>query len=161
MATYTTDVPRCLLALPAGALAGAVLTSLWSVWGWQGVLADAAPSALSVLVYAAAIWGAGLAVIATPPWAGLHLLGWREWWVAALLGAALTFLAVLTLMTGLYGLHMSGASFSAGDGGGRTWDNGALTAYGLVQAVKLAGACSAMGAIVGLVVWRIAYRRQS
>ena len=47
---------------------------------------------------------------------------------------------------------------SAADGGGPTWVQGCLTWHGWAEAAEFALVCSALGGLVGLAVWRTAYR---
>ena len=82
------------MALLAGAGAGAVLVVLWSFWGYADpryVRDYWRRDALIVFTYAAVVWAAGLLVIAPVPWLMLHRNGWRSWWIAAVLGAGLSF----------------------------------------------------------------------
>ena len=158
---YTTNPRRAAMALLAGAGAGAVLVVLWSFWGhadpryvrdyWRR-------DALIVFTYAAVVWAAGLLVIAPVPWLMLHRNGWRSWWIAAVLGAGLSFVVALALLTDGFGLMQMSGSISAADSGGPTRVDGRLTPHGWAEASKFALVCSVLGGLVGLVVWRTAYR---
>lgn len=158
---YTTNLPRAALAILVGIIAGAILVALWSFWGntdLQYLREFWRRDALIVLTYAAFVWAAGLIVVAPGPWAMLHRNGIRDWWVAVALGATLTFVVTLGLLTDCFGLiHFSNIS-SAADSGGPTKIDGRLTRHGWVEASKFALVCSALGGLVGLVVWRTAYR---
>jgi hypothetical protein len=157
---YTTNLPRAALAILVGTIVGAILVALWSFWGntnlqylreyWQR-------DALIAFTYAAFVWAAGLIVVAPGPWAILHSNGFRGWWAAVALGATLTFVVTLGLLTNAFGLIDSIIS-SAADGGGPTWVEGRLTRHGWAEASKFALMCSALGGLVGLAVWRTAYR---
>lgn len=158
---YTTNLPRAALAILVGIIAGAILVALWSFWGntdLQYLREYWHRDALIVFTYAAFVWAAGLIVVAPGPWAMLHRKGIRDWWVAVALGATLTFVVTLGLLTDCFGLiHFSNIS-SAADSGGPTRVDGRLTRHGWVEASKFALVCSALGGLVGLVVWRTAYR---
>lgn len=109
-------------------------------------------------VYAAVIWAVGLVLAASWPWAILHRLNIRGWQAAAALGTMLTFLVTLAVLTNGFGA-IGTFAFSAADSQGPTWIDGRLTAHGWANAVDFAATCAAIGACVGLVVWRVAYRR--
>lgn len=157
---YKTNPPRAALAILFGTMVGAILVALWSFWGntnlqylrqyWQR-------DALIVFTYVAFVWAAGLIVVAPGPWAMLHRYGFRSWYAAVGLGATLTFVVTLGLLTNAFGLIEPIIS-SAADSGGPTWVDGRLTRHGWAEASKFALMCSALGCLVGLAVWRTAYR---
>lgn len=159
MATYTTTVARAVMGLTAGTLTGAAVIAVWSLVGANTVDAVLLGGALVVFVFAAVMWAMGLIIVAAVPWAILHHYGYRSWPAAAALGAILTFIVVTGFMTNGFGAVAGSGGLSAADSGGPTWVDGRLTAYGWSQALVFAAICSAAGAIVGLVVWRTAYRR--
>ena len=158
---YTTNLSSAALAIVVGTIVGAILVALWSFWGntdlqylrdyWQR-------DALIVFSYAAFVWATGLIVVAPGPWAILHHNGVRSWWVAIALGAILTFVVALGLITRGFNLLAVADSFSASDNGGPTWIDGRLTRHGWAEASQFAIICSALGGFVGLAVWRTAYR---
>ena len=115
--------------------------------------------ALVVFVYAAVVWAIGLVAVAAVPWAFLHHYGYRNWPVAVALGAILTFIVVSGFLTNGFGAYAGSGGLSAADNGEPTWVDGRLTAHGWSEALIFAAICSTAGAIVGLVVWRTAYRR--
>ena len=157
---YTTNLPRAALAILVGTIVGAILVTLWSFWGntnFQYLREYWQRDALIVFTYAAFVWAAGLFVVAPGPWAMLHRNGFRGWWAAVGLGATLSFVVTLGLLTNAFGLIDSTIS-SAADGGGPTWVEGRLTRHGWAEASEFALVCSALGGLVGLAVWRTAYR---
>jgi hypothetical protein len=142
---YVPGPGAVILALAAGALTGGV--SIGVAFAVSTILEshrDAAtvlPVALIVSFFAFVVYATGLAVLAAPIWAVLHAVGLRGWRAAVLLGGGLCFLV---------GFGMAA--------------DGAVSAY---QAAELlpAGAHSgglfaASGAIVGFVIWKVAYRRR-
>ncbi len=157
---YTTNLQRAALAILVGTITGAILVALWSFWGntdLQYLREFWHRDALIVFTYAAVVWAVGLIVIAPGPWAMLHRYGVRSWWVAAVLGATLTFVVTLGLLTDGFGL-MPLSSISAADSGGPTRVDGRLTWHGWAEASKFVLICSVLGGFVGLAVWRTAYR---
>jgi hypothetical protein len=158
---YTTNLQRVALAILVGTVAGAILVVLWSFWGntdlrylreyWYR-------DALIVFSYAAFVWAAGLIVVAPGPWAMLHRNGMRSWWVAVALGATLTFVVTLGLLTDGFGSMPFSNITSAADSDGPTRVDGRLTRHGWAEASKFALICSVLGGWVGLAVWRTAYR---
>jgi hypothetical protein len=158
---YTTNLPRAALAIVVGTFVGAILVALWSFWGnsdlqylreyWQR-------DALIVFSYAAFVWATGLIIVAPWPWAILHCNGRRSWWIAIALGAILTFVVALGLITHGFNLFVVADGFSASDNAGPTWIDGRLTRHGWVEACQFALICSALGGFVGLAMWRTAYR---
>jgi hypothetical protein len=118
-------------------------------------------AALLVFTYASVIWFAGLCLAAPLPWAILHHYKMRSWPIAVAIGAILTFIVVLGLVTKGFNLFVVAEGFSASDDGGPTWVNGRITSHGWVEALKVALMCSIAGAMVGAVVWRVAYRAPS
>jgi hypothetical protein len=158
---HETSLLRAALALAVGTLTGASLVTLFAVltdleyFREYGLQTDAASL---VFTYAATAWAAGLCLIAPLPWAILHRYGKRSWWIAMAFGTILTFVVALGLMTKGFNLFVLVDGFSASDSGGPTWIDGQLTRHGWVEALIVALACSVAGALVGFVVWRIAYR---
>lgn len=159
MNAYATSLPRAVLGLVAGTMTGAVLVMLWAQEGVDRFDATSFRHALTVFTYAAVLWAGGLLSVATLPWLALHRFGWRGWPSAIALGAVLTFLVVFGFLTNGFGLFVAESRFFAADSGGPTWVDGRLTAHGWFEAFQFAAICSAMGAVVGFAVWRVAYRR--
>jgi hypothetical protein len=158
---YTTNLTRAAVAIIAGIIAGGTLVVLWSFWGVTDVqyLRDYwHRDAKVVFTYAALVWASGLLIFALVPWAILHRKGIRRWWVAIALGAALAFIVALGLLTDGFGMFSFSGTISAADSGGPTKVDGRLTRHGWAEAFKTALICGALGGVVGLVVWRTAYR---
>jgi uncharacterized protein DUF3592 len=138
---YETSLPRVALGLAAGAIVGAALTM---PLGFDdiGDLQDLPGLKAALVIFAglAALWAAGLVLFASLPWLILHRKGKRSWGNAVALGTVLTFMVTLGLLT---------QAFARSDGGPGTIDG--RLAFALF--------CGLVGAIVGAVVWRTAYRR--
>jgi hypothetical protein len=161
MSKYETNLPRAALGLVVGTVAGASLIELWFLSEVRDLqeLPLALQAASAIFIYAAFFWAAGLFLVAPLPWALLHHCGMRSWLSALALGAALTFGVMLAGGTYWFGLRAPG-DLSAADLAGRTtWTDGRLTLHGWTNAVGHALLFSITGALVGLVVWRTAYRR--
>jgi len=146
-----------VLALLVGAFAGATLTispvALMVVA--EGLRQDYAFAFVTFLA-ALAVWSLGLLTLAAPAWRVLHRRGHRSRSAALVLGAAMAS-GVGVMINLLLGL-LTGQGYSSGDGGGDVWINGRLTLYGWGQAFLGAILLGAVGALVGWVVCRVAYR---
>jgi hypothetical protein len=141
------------IGLFAGAVVGTVLVGLlFAVLGVVegGSIASVVQVVLVVTFYGLFVWLAGLAVIGAPGWWILHSLGARCQQAAMIYGGALLLIINLSLPA-LIG-------HSAEDSGGPTVINGQLTAHGWVQQLKTAIPMALIGAAVGWVVAKIAYR---
>jgi hypothetical protein len=163
---YRTSPPRVLLALVLGAVIGALMVTVWFNWDTaqdRGVryLLDYWPSLiLEYFELALAVWAFGLIAVGLVPWWLLHKAGRRDWRVAVTLGAALTFAVVFALGTNGFGLipHAPGSDYSASDSGGLTIDHFRITRHGWLVALQEAGVFAAIGAVIGGIIWRTAYR---
>ncbi len=125
---YTTNLPRAALAILVGTIAGAILVTLWSFWGntdFQYLREYWQRDALIVFTYAAFVWAAGLFVVAPGPWAMLHRNGIRDWWAAVGLGATLSFVVTLGLLTDCFGLVIFQTSVRPQTAAGRQGSRGA------------------------------------
>ena len=149
-----------MLGILAGVITGAVLVMLWSIVGMTKFDEYWLRHGLSMFMYAASVWAAGLVLVAPVPWLLLHHCGLRGWPVAVVLGLVLTFLVVFGFLTNGFGAYVSEIGFSAADNGGPTWVDGRLTPHGWFEAFQFSAMCSAVGTAVGLAVWRVAYRRE-
>jgi hypothetical protein len=165
--SYNTNPLRVTLSLAAGAVTGAFLNALYYLWGTaqilgvQYVLDYGLPSSSGVLIVALVVWAVGLIVFGLPIWWLFHKLRLRHWLVAAVMGAATTFVVDFAIETGslkLVGL-LSNGTYSAGDAGGPTIIDSRLTPHGWWVSFQDALMLSAGGILVALVIWRIAYRR--
>lgn len=161
--SYVTTGPRMALGLAGGALTGATLFCLY-------VLLSASPApfgsgggswaiALVAFIYAAVIWSAGLVAVGLPVWILLHVLKRRHWLWAVSVGAVLTFGGVYWFATEtntFWGM----AGFTVGD----FVDPSTLTESEVASrkwqtALRASFVLGAIGAVVALAIWRIAYRR--
>jgi hypothetical protein len=127
--------------MTAGAIVGAALItplgfdSFGDLQDLEGLKA-----ALVIFAMLAGLWAVGLVLFASLPWLILHRKGKRSWGSAVALGTVLSFVVTLGLLT---------QALARSDGGPGTIDG--RLAFALV--------CGLIGAIVGAVVWRTAYRR--
>lgn len=149
--------------IAAGAIAGGLLVILGlSATGlWSGTLtAGDLLMLIPVFVGAALTWGQGLIVFAALPWYVLHRLGLRGWRTAITLGAGLTFTAgALFQFMELW--NRAGQTGTYGDGTGTILIDGWPTLYGWRVTLELPILLALAGAIVGWVVWRVAYGKSS
>ena len=141
-----TNPRRATLAAAAGALVGAAgvtIVVLLLVMAANGVV-SASDLTISILIFLVALvgWSLGLFVLGLPLWWLFHRNGWRGRRVAMLLGAFTTFVIVVML-------EATGGIFAVATG---NTDGGDLTSF------VWAGVMALLGAIVALVIWRIAYR---
>jgi hypothetical protein len=145
--SYRATLVRAVLAIPAGALIGGIVLAL-------ALQADNRPSAGSdwlILVTAYALVFLGGIMLISPLWWLLDRCGLRDWRLAALLGGVLTG-AVFAAAT-LNGLadEMGGAERGLGERLQLMFEGPWIRCVGAMIA----------GALAGLVVWRIAYRKSA
>jgi hypothetical protein len=139
----TTNPRRATLAAAAGALVGAtgvVAAVLLFAATAAGVRASDLVVAILIFLVAFVGWSLGLFLLGVPLWWLFHRNGWRGRRVAMLLGAFTTFVIVLAL-------EISGGVFAVATG-----DDGHLISFVWIAVMAV------LGAIVALVIWRIAYR---
>jgi hypothetical protein len=144
--TLTTNPRRATLAVTAGAVIGALgvaVVVLLLATIATGVVSGA-DLIIAILIFIVALtgWSLGLFLFGLPLWWLFHRNGWRGRRVAMLLGALTTFVIVLLL-------EMSGGILAVTTGNS---DAGHLISLIWVAVMAL------LGAIVALVIWRIAYR---
>jgi hypothetical protein len=144
--SLTTNPRRATLAATAGAVVGALgvtIVVLLLATIATGVV-SAGDLIVAILIFFVALvgWSLGLFLFGLPLWWLFHRNGWRSRRVAMLLGALTTFVIVVLL-------EVSGGIFAVATGDS---DSGHLTS------LVWAGVMALLGAIVALVIWRIAYR---
>ena len=127
----TTTVERAVTGLVMGALVGAGLVTVFSIF----VLG---PLAIFAGILSFFVWGFGLFAIATPGWWVLYRLGARCQTAAVIYGGGLSFLTVGAWVW-IPGL-IYGADFSV-----------------MTKILPFAGVMGLAGAIVGWVVAKVAY----
>jgi hypothetical protein len=165
-AGYSTNPPRVILSLIAGAATGAVFIALSYLWstgqglGMQYVLYYGLPWSIVVFTVAFVVWGIGLIVFGLPLWLLFHKLRLRHWLVAAVVGAAMTFIVSFGIETRLFELipPPTNSTYSESDSGGPTVVANRRTPHGWWVAARTALMLGAGGVVVALVIWRIAYR---
>jgi hypothetical protein len=145
---YDTTFGRAAFALAIGAAAGGILTGLIFAtlvpFGFTNpehdppTLGDLLGAIPVVSVFATLGYGAALVLVGVPMWLLMHRLGWRSWLDAMLGGFLAAGLACFVVRSSI----TAGTALLFG------WRP-------IIESVLLV---AAIGATVGLVVWRIAYR---
>lgn len=141
----STNPRRASLAAAAGAVIGALgVVAVVLVFAAIAGGVSASDLVVSILIFLVALigWSLGLFLFGLPLWWLFHRNGWRGRRVAMLLGALTTLVIVLLL-------EMSGGILAV-----TTGNNDA----GRLMPLAWAGVMALLGAIVALVIWRIAYR---
>jgi hypothetical protein len=137
---------RATLAVTAGAAIGglgvAIVVLLLATVAAGGLTAADLIVSILLFIVAAVGWLLGLFLAGLPLWWLFHRNGWRGRRVAMLLGAFTTFVIVLML-------EMSGGILSVATGES---EGGHLISFVWVAVM------AALGAVVALMIWRIAYR---
>lgn len=144
--SLSTNPRRATVAVMVGAVIGALgvaIVVLLLATIATGVV-SAADLFVAVLIFIVALvgWSLGLFLFGLPLWWLFHRSGWRGRRVAMLLGALTTLVIVLLL-------KMSGGILAVTTGN---------NAAGHLMPLVWAGVMALLGAIVALVIWRIAYR---
>ena len=164
-----TTLKRALLTLGLCVVFVASVMTLGTATGWVANPRFGPHSVLetiTALFAAFGLWafnvGAFLAIVAGVPWAILHLLGFRSWWVAPLAGFAVAFAIAFFVTT--QGSHSPNPELhsSAWIQGRAIMIDGRLTPYGQTMygpeaAVRNGLTLGIVGAVFALVLWRIAY----
>jgi hypothetical protein len=141
----STNPRRATLAAAAGAVIGALgVVAVVLLFAAMASGVRASDLVVSMLIFLVALvgWSLGLFLLGLPLWWLFHRNGWRSRRVAMLLGAFTTFVIVLLL-------ERSGGILAVATG-----DN---SGENLISFVWI-GVMAVLGAIVALVIWRIAYR---
>jgi hypothetical protein len=144
--SLSTNPRRATLAVTAGAVIGAlgvVVVVLLLATIATGVV-SASDLIVAILIFVVALvgWSLGLLLFGLPLWWLFHRNGWRGRRVAMLLGALTTFVIVFLL-------EMFGGILAVTTGNSDA---------GNLMPLVWAGVMALLGAIVALVIWRIAYR---
>ena len=157
---------KVIAALVAGAAVGSIVTTiqyligLYQVNGAQHFAEFGFWKGAGVAIIAFLIWFFFIAICGGPVWYLLDRFRARSWLTAGISGAFVCFVCMLALLTGLF-TGRSNGSFSAYSSGGWTWRNGFITSFGWERAFITSAEFGLVGAIIGLVVWAVAYRRGS
>ena len=141
----STNPRRATLAAAAGAVIGALgVVAVVLLFAAMASGVSASDLVVSMLIFLVALvgWSLGLFLFGLPLWWLFHRNGWRSRRVAMLLGAFTTFVIVLLL-------ERSGGILAVATG-----DN---SGEDLISFVWI-GVMAVLGAIVALVICRIAYR---
>ncbi len=150
---YIVTERRVFIALNAAAAIGAVLLTLF----WASL---AKPVELMIAYFFAhLIWFFAIACLGGPIWMAMHQFGLRHWVHAGLAGGVVLGLACMALMTGFFTGYSNFHQSETRAAGQWIWVDGKITAEGWSDALKSSLWISLLGIILGLVIWRIAYRR--
>src|SRR4051812_32030523 len=169
---YVTNFGRAFLALLGGALVGSLVFLLE-----LGILLAVRPNKMGemteylgmdrvgliqlVVIAVFIFFTGGLVIVGTPFWFLLHRLGRRSWFYAVALGAVLGAAGfVVMVMWNPEWPALSLVSFMTEEFGGLTARDGQLTGEGWSALVRGALGIGFAGAMAGLVLWKIAYRRR-
>ncbi|HKP23075.1 MAG TPA: hypothetical protein VJV39_04385 [Dongiaceae bacterium] len=145
MERLSTNPRRATLAAAGGAVIGALgVVAAVLVFAAMASGVSASDLVVSILIFLVALvgWSLGLFLVGLPLWWLFHRNGWRGRRVAMLLGGFTTFVIVLLL-------ERSGGILAVATG-----DNSGEDFISFVWVAVMA----VLGAIVALVIWRIAYR---
>lgn len=161
---YETTPGRVIVSIIYGALLGAGIicgVDLWGAYLTHGkdyfVQYDLF-KANDIFIVAFLVWVTSISLCGGPVWWWLHRKRLRQLWVAAVAGAIIPFVVTFAISTQLFTGRMSGLSSSSSDGG-QKWKDGVLTTFGWQMAFEGALTYGVMGAIIGCLIWRLAYRR--
>lgn len=139
---YETTLDRVGFALATGGALGGVLVVLLVLAGGQ---VDAA-SLLTAWALGALFVTLGIAAVAAPLWLGLHVMGRREPWHAAALGAVLALIVFVAGQTYGFGLIDAPPSDSR------------ATLFRWMSAIATSALIALAAAGIALAMWRVAYR---
>ena len=161
---YQTKALRVICAIIVGAVLGGLYFAVSYAIGkylqfgteyfWKYTIENAS----GVFVLASTVWLAGILVLGCPVWWWLHRKGWRYWWIAAGVGAVAPAVFVFLRST-RYLTGQASGRFSYTQGKTKIWENGILTFDGWLDAAYSAAFFGLLGAIIGFLIWRIAYRK--
>lgn len=154
MASYEANITRSVVAILIGTVIGGALNAVAVIWPPS---ASRWPAFIDATTLCGATIGLGLLVFASPAWWFLHRAGWRGPATAGILGATLGFVVAVALLALLPGQ----AEYLHGD----TYDlfvrDGVITSEGWAHFLMWSGQQALICAVVGLAIWRVAYRRAS
>jgi hypothetical protein len=160
---------RVLIALGCVVVFFATLGTITTVFGWRANPALGPHSLGEGFVAALLVFGLWafnislfFAIFVAIPWAVLHFIRLRSWWTAPLVGFAIAFCLGFAVTMGNGFDH--GMQSSAWIGDRATMIDGHLTAYGVslygpLAALRAGAGAGTVGAVVGISLWLIAYRR--
>ncbi len=157
---YDLTAHRVFIALNVAAAVGSVLV-LWPFAGKSIPSASFFDLAELMFIYVIAhfIWFFGIAVLGGPVWIVMHQLGLRDWIHAGLTGGVLLGVACMAQMTNFFTGHSNSLIEATKSAGQWIWKDHRLTAEGWADAIRTSLWISLLGIALGLVIWRIAYRR--
>lgn len=138
---YATSIDRAGLAIMAGGLILGLVEAALVVAGGRGLI-----GALMGFVFGGLLSMLAITAVAVPLWLALHLAGRRGPFDAALAGGLLGFLMFLAAQTSGMGLFYA--------------DEPGVAYYRWASAAALSLAVAVIAALVALVMWRVAYRRE-
>jgi MFS family permease len=164
--TQQTSASRAILALLLGATIGASLYAGWNLFvlydvnGPEHFVEFAGPKGSWIFLVSFFVLLVGLVFFGSPVWVVLHETGRRRCQHAALAGALVPFVVYFAFATGFFTGHAN-VQWTYYDEGGQQWLDGVITGFGWMIALKQASQFAVIGAFIGLVIWRVAYRRDA
>lgn len=163
---YETTGAWVALSIAAGAVLGAAIIYGEYLWGAYASLGSehffkyGFMHGSGVFMTALIGWTIGICVFGGPVWIILHGAGWRQPWVVGSVAAIIPFIVTFALNTRLFAGQTTGKETYFARGG-LIWEDGVLTAFGWWNAFQGALFFALYGFLVGLLIWRVAYRRSA
>ena len=139
---YETTLDRAGFALATGGALGGVLVLLLVLAGGEADIA----SLLTAWALGALFVTLGIAAVAAPLWLWLHVIGRREPWHAAALGAVLALVVFIAGQTHGFGLLDAPPS------------DGRAVLFRWLSAIATSALVALAAAGIALTMWRVAYR---
>jgi hypothetical protein len=159
------SVAKIFSSISMGALVGGVLTMLdllvmalaqearFGVASTSGVAMGVIALPIAVL-WAGLTWWMGMVIFGILPWLILDGLGFRSWRVAALFGLVVTFIGTFAIEVLP---PMARGSWPLGDHNELLMTGGTLTHAGWIYYATYSAVNAAIGVVVALTVWWMAY----
>lgn len=150
---YDVTERRVFIALNVAAAIVAVLLTL--IW-----VSHAKPVELIFLYsFAHFICFFAVACLGGPVWMAMHKFGLRHWVHAGLASGVVLGIACMAVMTGFFTGRSNSLQSATRSAGEWIWKDYHLTTEGWIDALRTSLWVSLLGIILGLIIWRIAYRR--
>jgi hypothetical protein len=165
-AELSTTFLRACVALLIGALVASSATILLiacvaigsNITDWNSFVAQMG----FAFVLAALVYALGLLLLAAPLWAFLHKMGHRSWKAAGLLGAMLGFIVTLLFyISPTWPIRPEGSRSSFGGSAGLLVEDNVVTLLGWATFLSYSAIHGVICALVGILIWRLAYRTVS
>jgi hypothetical protein len=162
-AELSTTFLRACFALLIGALVASSATILLiasiavgsGITDWNSFVAQMG----FAFVLATLTYILGLFLLAAPLWTFLHKMGHRSWKDAGLLGATLGFIVTLLFyISPTWPIRPEGSRSSFGGSAGLLVEDNVVTPLGWATFLSYSAIHGAICALIGILVWRLAYR---